>query len=129
MIPSHIYYHVIEPYTRRPQPKNLLNDIIHFHATLEQVKHFYNQIIQERYNRDYEGTMIEKREFYDEFLEGLYIVGNWKYVDYYLYKQLNLVKRVCRQTWASSSIQDREQLIMYLQFMTLRNNRRPGDPI
>ena len=46
IIPNEIFINIIEPYSRKPQSKFLLDDIKSFYSTLEQVKTLYSNYIQ-----------------------------------------------------------------------------------
>ena len=49
IIPNEIFINIIEPYSRKPQSKFLLDDIKSFYSTLEQVKTLYSNYIKKKY--------------------------------------------------------------------------------
>ena len=126
-LPNHIYYQHIEPYTRRPQPKILLEDIVSFHATLEEIKAYYTKLMYYRHSKDDLGLYTEHMSFYHEFLIGLCILLGLNHIDFCSYKMLEMDVRVCRLLWGSSSPDDRIEIIIHLKSLTQSYFRRPGD--
>ena len=127
-LPAHIFNEHIEPYTRRPQPKELCDDIISFHVTLEQLREFYAKVIQRKSEKDYEGSITNYVSFYHEFLKGLSILCEWNYFDFYCYKMLEVDVRVCRTMWGQLLHNERLEMFKELRALEMKFLRRPGDP-
>mgnify|MGYP001160924245 FL=1 len=130
IIPNEIFINIIEPYSRKPQSKFLLDDIKSFYSTLEQVKTLYSNYIQKKYRNfidlGYQGFQYS---FYNELLKGLHIICGTNVMDYYSYQLLELQTRYCRQFWASCGHEERIEIIIALTTLFTRYSRRPGDPI
>jgi|TARA_B100000965_G_scaffold298702_1_gene257042 hypothetical protein len=128
IIPNEIFINIIEPYSRKPQSKCLLEDIKSFYTTLQQVKKMYVNSINEQYRRNYLDIGM-KYSFYNELLKGLHIICGNTNMEYYSFQFLELQTRYCRRFWAKMIHEERIETTIALRSLLTRYSRRPGDPI
>lgn len=125
---SHDVLMKIEPYTRRPQKKELLRDIQNFHSSLNTMLAIFMKITHKLYIRDHinDSMMLEYFNFYAQFVKSLYLTDRDKTIYlYYLYH--GELCRIVRVFWASKSVVERNHLSSELIKYFNKLLYRPGD--
>lgn len=133
---NHLPYSIIgliEPYTRRVQPKELLDDITSFSFTFEQVRESFVNMMVIKYKKDhlsnYPSTFDElNHEFYGQFTKGLYVMDQ-EHIVFLYYKHCGDLITICRLYWGKLKDTERKQKVISVSIFFHRLLYRPGEAI
>jgi len=129
IIPNEIIINIIEPYSRKPQSKYLLEDIKNFHSTLEEIKKMYSNYIQNKYRNVIElGLQNIHYSLYNELLKGLHIICGITTEEYYSLQLLDLQTKYCRIFLANCTPEKRIEILIALRALFTKYSRRIGQP-
>ena len=128
IIPNDIIINIIEPYSRKPQSKYLLEDLKSFYYTLEEVKIIYSNYIHNKYRNIIElGLQNIHYSFYSELLKALHIICGTSTKEYYSIQLLELQTRYCRKFWAKCTPERRIEILIAIRSLFLKYSRRIGN--